>query len=602
MYKSIYAYLAIAALLLAGCERNNPAGEVDENPVDIYITDFTFQDLGKHFVSIEEHGDKGVVKAFVAAGTNIRDLTPVIIHTGSAIEPPSEEAQDFSKIITYTLTNESGVTKEYDVVVAFGNSTKSLTKFGSTKLGITTTINQSKRTVSLLVPYNTDITKFSPDVEFSGFSIEPDTTAPQDFTKPVVYTVTATDGSTLNYTVELRVSTVPMLIINTPIDISDIGKELWTTGATYKLHDGKKQQQQGLVCSGNLDIKGRGNTSWSFEKKPYSLKLEDGHKTALLGMPAHRRWVLLANSADKTLLRNELAFKIGQLFDGLKWTPHAEQVELFFNDEYRGVYLLTEHLKIDNHRVNVPKISDTEPNGGYLLELLNGLAEEPCFQTNNGKIINIKDPNDNIDAVKNSIKNTVNTAEASVYAAAAANTSYRQYFDVPSIVDFILVNEIVKNRDVDWGSVYFYYNPAEVKFFFGPLWDFDIAFGNATPGEEAYKPERFTARPCTIWLKHLFNDPELGEQVKARWAQKSAEVHAMLDYLNQATAYIDNAQQRNFERWNVMNEFIWPNLPIQGSYEAEVEFVRNYFTQRLEWLDANIQNINNSALFGPCNH
>ncbi|MDR3235697.1 MAG: CotH kinase family protein [Prevotellaceae bacterium] len=600
MYKFIYSYMVIA-LLAAGCESKS-SEEIVNNPVNIYITEFTFQGLGNHFVDIQEREDKGVIKVYVAAGTDIHSLTPDIVHNGSTIDPPADEAQDFSKVITYTLTDENGVTKKYDVVVAFGNATKTLSKFSSTKLGVNAVINQSKRTVSMLVPYNTDITKFSPDVQFSGYRIAPDTIAPQDFTKPVVYTVTATDGSTLNYTVELRVSDVPMLLINSSHDISDIGREFWMEGASYKLHDGKKQQQHGLVCSGKLDIKGRGNTSWGFEKKPYSLKLEDGHKTALLGMPAHRRWVLLANSADKTLLRNELTFKIGQLFDGLKWTPHAEQVELFFNDDYRGVYLLTEHLKIDNDRVDVPKISDTEPTGGYLLELLNGLAEDPWFQTSHGKVVNIKDPNDNIDAVKNSIINTVNAAENSVYAADGGDISYRQYFDVASIVDFILVNEVVKNRDVDWGSVYFYYNPAENKFFFGPLWDFDIAFGNATPGEEAYNPERFTARPCTIWLKHLFNDPDFREQVKVRWKEKSQQVHDILKYIDQATAYIDDAQQRNFERWNVMNESIWPNLPIQGSYEAEVEFVRNYFTLRLQWLDANIDNLNNSALFGPCNH
>ena len=134
--------------------------------------------------------------------------------------------------------------------------------------------------------------------------------------------------------------------------------------ASFELNDDE-------ITDGTLEIRGRGNSTWDWPKKPYRLKLTDS--TSLLGMPASKHWVLLANYADKTLIRNDIAFMFGKSLE-MEYTPRTRHVELTFNGEYQGVYQLVEHLRIAKDRVNIPelKVTDTTPetiSGGYMMEV-----------------------------------------------------------------------------------------------------------------------------------------------------------------------------------------------------------------------------------------
>jgi hypothetical protein len=147
-----------------------------------------------------------------------------------------------------------------------------------------------------------------------------------------------------------------VVFINTQNGTEITSKEIWTPGT------------MSIMCSGafedfpesEIEIRGRGNTTWYWPKKPYAIKL--GSKARIMGMPKHKRWVLLANFMDRTMLRNRIAYKAAQQ-TSLAWTPRNEIVELVFNGKHMGNYMLIEQIKEDENRVNVSK------DGGYILEL-----------------------------------------------------------------------------------------------------------------------------------------------------------------------------------------------------------------------------------------
>jgi hypothetical protein len=260
--------------------------------------------------------------------------------------------------------------------------------------------------------------------------------------------------------------------------------ETWLEDAAYELYGPNGET---LLASGGTDVKGRGNSTWGMPKKPYSLKL--AAKTALLEMSEHKRWALLANYSDKTLLRTEAAFHLGDIFDHLAWTPHSQQVDLYLNGSYRGVYQLTEQIKVDANRVNIDKIKKSNPGGGYLLEIDYRKGEEFNFTTTRGVVFCCSDPDEDLDETINGdtrtlfekIRADVQAAEDALYSDefTDAGTGWRKHLDTGSFVDWYLVNEITKNNDaIFFSSVYLYYDPVKEKYCLGPIWDFDISMGN----------------------------------------------------------------------------------------------------------------------------
>jgi hypothetical protein len=410
------------------------------------------------------------------------------------------------------------------------------------------------------------------------------------------------------YTVEEdSIEGLPVMYINTEEENPDFCKfceEPWF-GAEYVLYDGGKYLQKGLTRSGILEIKARGNTTYNDPKKPFTIKLQDGNKKALAGMPKHRRWCLLANAYDPSLLRNSVAMEMGKIFDNMAWTPRTQPVEFYLNGEYAGVYDLVEQIKIDGDRVDIPEISNDSVNGGYIFELtgstIDSIGGAKWFRTyynrhakqytgyydgkpeesNNTSYIgiNIKDPDGKdgeLNNVFDDIKRKIWTAEAALYSDdfTDAQTGYRKYFDVASAVDGYLVNEILKNPDTDHGSMYFYYEPVSGKYFFGPIWDFDLTLGNDKFGGDN-SASGWKVKDEAYWLSQMMTDPYFVNMVKARWEEKKAELQTLFDFIDQQTDYIRDAMARNNNKWN-------------NSNENDIYYMREKLRDRIVWIDANI--------------
>jgi hypothetical protein len=400
----------------------------------------------------------------------------------------------------------------------------------------------------------------------------------------------------------------------------------WLTGVNYAIYDAEGE----LLINGATDLKGRGNSTWNLEKKPYALKLAE--KSPVLGMPEHKRWALLANHYDKSLMRTEIAIKLGNIFDNMAYTPRSQAVAFYLNNQYQGAYQLIENIKLDVNRVNIEEIKKKNPQGGYILEIDARKGEVFNFTTTKGIVFCCSDPDDALDdkftvepytntTLFQKIQADVQAAEDALFSANFKDpeTGYRKYLDVDSFIDWYFVNEITKNPDaVFYSSVYMYYDPVKEKYCMGPIWDFDISLGNVSNGPNGAanltSPTGFHVKNAVYsntggvynpwggyggtqvqgnWIYRLFEDPAFVAQVKARWAAKRAELNSLSAFIDSRAAYLDKAQTLNFIKWRFNETF---SGTIHGdiragegaTYPGEVGYVKNFLTQRIAWLDTNI--------------
>lgn len=335
--------------------------------------------------------------------------------------------------------------------------------------------------------------------------------------------------------------------------------------------------------SAPMKIKGRGNSTWHMPKKPFKIKLDA--TSAVMGMPADKEWVLLANYSDKTLMRNILGFELGRRL-GMAYVPRWQIVEVNLNGTELGTYLLTEQVKISPVRVNAIK---TDVTGGYLLELDQRRDEPARFETTRGVPYAIKEPSSPKPEEATYISGFVQTVEDVLNSPTFADpaTGYAQYIDVDSFVNWYLVSEILKNQDSASFSSIFLFKSSGQKLKLGPLWDFDLAAGNVDYSDAQY-PERWWVRVGSPWFTRLLEDPAFAAKVKTRWNQlkgQGADLTAVLRLVDRTAYALELSQQKNFVIWDILNIYVWPNPVVTGSYQGEVSYLKDWLTTRMKWMD-----------------
>lgn len=373
------------------------------------------------------------------------------------------------------------------------------------------------------------------------------------------------------------------------------GNQADITTETYLIADFNLEDENFGNYQGTTEIKGRGNSTWNMPKKPYRLKLTNS--TSLLGMPANRHWVLLANYADKTLMRNDVTFSLGEALE-MEYTPRSAYVELHFNGQYQGVYQLTEHIRIGSSRVNIPELDedDTSPEkitGGYLLEVDSRYGEDFCIDSSHTDMVfcmnnpeTLREPE--WAAQRDYIEGYLEQTEAAIFADDFADpeTGYAAFIDVDSAISYYLINELTKNIDGNLRLSTFLYKKRNGKLFFGPLWDFDLAIGNVDyGGADATSGWHIRTAP---WFTRMFADPVFALEVKNRWNQmKSGGVlDEVFERIDARALWLSQVQQQNFERWDILDTYVWPNRVVTGSYQGEVDAMKDWLHERIEWMDA----------------
>ena len=387
---------------------------------------------------------------------------------------------------------------------------------------------------------------------------------------------------------EPSVTYLPVMAINTTDGAPVNSKKEYIPGA-YSI----KNISGETVHEGDLEIKGRGNATWDYPKKPYHIKLADGAK--LLGMPKGKHWVLLANHVDKTMIRNELTFELSRRLS-IAYTPRSFFIELYLNGHYRGVYQLTEHVRIDKDRVNIPelRISDTSDDlisGGYLIEIDKRRGEDFCIDSEKTSMVFcLKNPETLLETGWESQRQYVVTyirqTDNAIFSTQFKNpdTGYAAYIDVDTTILYYLINELFYNPDGNLRYSAFLYKKRGDKFYFGPVWDFDIAVGNYWTDTAGWYIRD------ADWFERLFEDPAFEQKVKDRWAQIKAAgtLDALLAYIDDRALYLKNVQENNFKKWPILSLQTTPRRNLPGSYQGEVNLMKEWLQNRYAWMDARL--------------
>lgn len=371
----------------------------------------------------------------------------------------------------------------------------------------------------------------------------------------------------------------------------DITSKTEYTGATVSISNTLKNYSLGNTV---VDIRGRGNSTWQFfDKKAYKLKFTV--KTDLFGMGAAKKWVLLANALDESMMRNYLAFNLGKAL-GLEFTSDCQFLNLYINGEYKGVYLLCEQVQEGSNRVNINTSPVGQVDTGYLLEGINNASpvDYKTFKLNdvNGKSLGkgaftfiIKSPDiiQCTEEQKNFISDYVAKANEAIF-----NKDWdgiQKYIDVDSFVNMFLLDEILLNQDM--GYSFYLYKKQGGKLFMGPAWDFDQACGSSSHGGSGYKG--WYAGSELQWFTTLIEMPQFKELVSKRYQEKKTAIRGILNTIDSTVnKYSFDFAMSNYvfntfgdpNRWRTMYE-----IASCKTYKDHIIYLKTWLTNRFIWME-----------------
>ncbi len=348
-------------------------------------------------------------------------------------------------------------------------------------------------------------------------------------------------------------------------------------------------------------IRGRGNSTWKWAKKPYKIKLDE--KAEVLGLPANRDWILLSNYADKSLMRCSVAYDMGRVMDNLDWTPTQYPVDLFINGQYQGVYSIGEHMEIAKDRVNVTKQSDDSEECGYLLEV-GGVDSD--VTTKGVHYFNVKSkmlmfiafeyptPEDITDAQKKEITEWFNNADSAIVSGGDIG----EYIDIDSFCDWVIMQELTNNTDSAFRRSCFFTKDVGGKIKMGPIWDFDLAFGNLVVDNPYYNSwtiigsDADDAYVSTSWGNYLMANQQFRTRLRERWFEVRDELLATaMESIDRYAEVIYPSQVENFKVWQIWDEkpgySSWANFNA-NTYELQVQYLKDFLNKRAAWIDDNI--------------
>lgn len=458
----------------------------------------------------------------------------------------------------------------------------------------------------------------------------------QDFSNPVTYTV-SNGTESRSYVVSVTNSGLPVAVLEHEggsMDWPEAGMKIrakdedWPTNDHFTLYnaDGTVDVKRAL-CGARL----RGNSTQNFPKKPFALKFDE--KVGPQGMPTDKRWELLANWMDRTMLRNAVAQDVAHctanaLADGLGWNPHGVSVELVINGRHVGNYYLIEKVKIDADRIDIKDCYEDVVDGGnanptvadcgYLLEFDDAMDEVNCFRTDRGLPVMFKDEVPENGTLFNAVKDKIESIEANLEAGNYA-AAYEQ-LDINSVIDYFLVQELVFNNEYKHPKSVYMYIDGDSKLTAGPVWDFDwqtfiipdqvrayggvyegqlretnewlyggskLAEGMGWPGD-SYKNDM-----PYMWYPLLFKDATFRSKVQERW-------DTIYPFLIEVTEEIDRLAEQN----RISDQFnfaMWPttrdlkntigaafNGDEEKSFDEAIQSMKKAYADRLEWMNSQI--------------
>lgn len=399
-----------------------------------------------------------------------------------------------------------------------------------------------------------------------------------------------------------QITNLPTIAFNTPGMAEIKSKDDKHPGSTvYVISNGGAT----LLADTQAQMKGRGNASWGFDKKPFQIKFNKKQRILADAPAKAKKWTLINNYGDKTLMRNKLAFDISRAA-GMAYTPYCTFVDVVYNGEYQGCYQLCDQIEVNSGRVDITEMSPSdidEPalTGGYFIEI-DGYAyqEQSWFNAGRDIPVTIKSPDEDeiVTTQAKYIENHFNKMANSVYASTSADpeNGFRKYLDLESFLRYLIVEELAGNPDAYW-STYMTKERGSDQFVTGPVWDFDLGFNNDyrvydvnTKSDFLFRSGASSAGTMTQLVSRILNrDPEARKQLSVIWSTLRKTDTFTPEYFNGlADAYaeqIATSQALNFTRWPILSTTVHMNPRALGSFEAEVDAVKDYITKRFAKLD-----------------
>jgi hypothetical protein len=488
-----------------------------------------------------------------------------------------------------------------------------------------------------------------------------------DFTGPVTMTVN-TEDEARDYTVNVKNTGLPVVVlkqstanieddyqggVNLPF-IGNVGGTLvnkfvdfnvrpknsdWVTTDEITVYnaDGSIELPKTL-CGAKL----RGNTSQVYPKKPFAIKLAS--ERSIFGLPAHKRWVLLANWLDHSMIRNTVALDIAHAIEkswrgnpsigqGIPWNVHGKNVELVFVEadgtgHHVGNYFLCEQIKIDEGRLNIT-LPDGAESGtdytqyGYLLEIDGNYDETSKFKTSKQVPFMFKDEVSS--TILNNIKTKVQRIETNIYknTPEGFNAAFNE-LDINSVIDQMLIFELAMNREYgDPRSVYMFMD-KDGKLSGGPVWDFDRGtFQNPNKAKELCDSEgpkgskapyyrvtsydewlywrdgeyQETDSYSYVWYRGLAKSDVFQAKVQERWAVIKPYLDKIPGMIRQYGAKMADSYKYDSEMWPTTKDDIreyksdfndWSGdelLGVNGNYQEVIENFVTVYEARLEGMN-----------------
>jgi hypothetical protein len=397
-----------------------------------------------------------------------------------------------------------------------------------------------------------------------------------------------------NYELEIFVAAIDsginqhVMKINIPISRNQITRDTYVS-ASMMVQTNRNDELVLDHMTTSVEIRGRGNSTWHMPKTP--LRIRFSEDTEILGMPKARNYVLLAEYADKSLIRNTIAHKFASLLSHIEYAVSTRSIELYINDEYMGVYTLAEHVEVHQNKLWIESdysILDT----GYFIELNQRLFNTSmiyglewfnifgyAYEIGRPNPLNTKFTVDHLYYIED--------AFVSLEQALINKQGYEQLMDLDNFLHYFIAQELFKNVDVGYSSV-FIYKRANDKIKMGPLWDFDLAFGNADYID--YGTENFYgfANNKNRWYHLMMQIPE----VRLRYRQLYNEIYfdvipLILEAIHPTGNSMSLMANRNFQRWQILDSYVWPN-PMEvlnaRTHQAQVDLVYTYLRDRSLWM------------------
>ncbi len=401
------------------------------------------------------------------------------------------------------------------------------------------------------------------------------------------------EGKARKYKIVTKIkSSLPVVVIETE-DNAEIESREEYISATMSV---ESDFSDGLPSTdkAKIEIKGRGNSTWYWsDKKPYKVKYPAD--TSVLGLAAGKEWVLLANYNDKSLIRNYVALESAKILDNMDCTATQYPVDVYLNGEYIGVYSLGEQIEAGEGRVSIHSDA-TSVDTGFFMEIGGTFEYDSAssFSTRYMQYVEILEPSGSslTDKHKSYIVNYMDMADDAVRSL----REYEDYIDVDSLIDWLILTEVSFNSDGAMRRSVFFKKDHEGKIEMGPVWDFDIAYGNSNTDFDNYEAWCCLATDYGYvsenWICHLMRDEAFVQRLTDRWNEVKDELRevslAAIDY---GESIASHSAKANFKRWDILNTqvAIQPCWMVEyNTYEMQLDYLRDFINNRMDWIDSQL--------------